>query len=202
MLYDKPLINLSWLELKPNLINGGNPEGFEEYYSRFEFDSFYKHIPFSVFEQWIHAHHANDNTIKNYAWMDFNKISFESTFLNCFELRDLYIIREYDKYVSEVSHANTFLDFDKLNEIDLDCWKTKGTWRTPPIVLDIKSLPKIPRHSDISSKHKYQLVEGHTRFGYLLSVFKMSQNEKVHMDDKHEVFLMKYHNRQVREINK
>lgn len=200
-MYDKPLVNLSWLELKPNTING-NQEELEKYYSRLKNDIYYGHIPESVFEQWIHAHHANDYTIKNYAWLDFNKISFESTFLNGFELRDLYVIREYDKYVAEVSQANTFLDFDKLNVIDLDCWKTKGTWRTPPIVLDINSLPRIPRHSDISSKHKYQLVEGHTRFGYLLSVFKMSEKEKVQMNVKHEVFLMKYNNRQIREINK
>jgi len=200
-MYDKPMINLSWLELKPNKIKGGNDEEFDAYYSRFENNPWYKHIPKCVFEQWIHAHHDNLHTIKNYAWMDFNKISFEITFLKNNDLSQLYIIDDHIALVEDLCKSETFSDLE-LFEDDLHQWQEQGTWKTPPIVLDINTLPKIPKYSDISINHEYQLVEGHTRYGYLLSLLKMSQKEGLNISDQHEVFLMKYNKRQIRELNK
>jgi len=201
MMYNKPMINFSWLELKPNIVKGGNQEEFEEYYSRIEKEIYYNHIPKSVFEEWIHAHHYKIETIRNYAWMDYRKISFEITSLNTNELIHAYIVKNYSDCVNDLHKAKTFSDF-RMQPIDLDHWKLQGTWRTPPIVLDINSLPSIPNHSDISRKHKYQLVEGHTRFGYLISLLKMSQKEGVHINDQHDVYLMKYNEKQIRESNR
>ena len=51
---------------------------------------------------------------------------------------------------------------------DLEYWKMKGTWRVAPIILDARTLRNIPQHSEVVPP--YQLVEGHTRLGYLLAL--------------------------------
>jgi hypothetical protein len=74
-------------------------------------------------------------------------------------------------------------------EKDLGYWKTNGTWRVPPIILDVNSVSIIPAYSKISEA--YQLVEGHSRLGYLLALANFCEKTKCRLADNHEIFLMR-----------
>jgi hypothetical protein len=72
----------------------------------------------------------------------------------------------------------------------LDCWKENGTWKTPPIILDICSLTtEIPKWSELIPP--YQLVEGHSRLGYLHSMKRISDLNIGKIALKHKIYLIK-----------
>ena len=59
-------------------------------------------------------------------------------------------------------------DFCCVDE-DIAHWKDFGSWRVPPILLDVMSIKsEIPEWSEISPP--FQLVESHSRLGYLHSM--------------------------------
>ena len=183
------MISLSWLELKPNEIEHGNQEYFEDYFPRINSKEEYKHIPESVFEQWIHPHHHNWGTLRNYAWIDYEKVIFHEQDWTFEQLVSVNVFSEFMDYYLSRTQFDDFGSFC-LGKKNLSFWKQKGTWQTPPIILDVNSLKeKPPAWSEIT--RPYQLVEGHTRVGHLHSMKRVSDLKRGQIADTHKIWLMK-----------
>jgi hypothetical protein len=67
---------------------------------------------------------------------------------------------------------------------DLEHWKMHSTWRVPPIILNIKSFQHLPSYAELGNH--FQLIEGHTRLGYLLAL----ESEGLLRATEHKVFLL------------
>jgi len=184
------LIHKTWTDLKPNEDNNGNYEWFEEYYHRIKEKFEYKNLPKDVLEQWIYPLYDNYETLKNYSWLNFRNIVFEPIDWELNQLERLYVIKDFREHVAlRASYTN----FDQFccRDIDMDFWLKNGTWRIPPIVLDTASLDsEIPKWSEISKE--YQLVEGHSRLGYLKSIQNINKFDNVVLAKKHRIYLMKF----------
>ena len=182
------LIHKSWLELKPNENEDGNQEWFDEYYKRIKLKKEFKNIPKEVFEQWIHAHHKNYETLNNYAWIDYEKVEFKLLKWSFEKLENINIIENYREYSDSRAICNDLSQFCCCDK-DLKHWKENGTWRIPPIILDVKSIiDDIPKWSEI--KEPFQLVEGHSRIGYLKSMNRINKLGKEKISDNHKIYLM------------
>ena len=179
-------IHESWEFMNPN--ENEKHFKFEEYYQRVSGNEKLRHIPKAVFEQWIYGLHYDDDTLKNYAWINYENVEFNLCEWDFNDLAKVYVIKKFEGYFKNRSSYNDFAQFacDKKN---LDFWKANGTWRIPPIILDVGSLTtKIPKGSDLISP--YQLVEGHTRLGHLNSMKRISDLSKREMASKHAIYLM------------
>jgi len=177
------------MELKPNEDRDGNQEWFDEYYPRIELKRDYRHIPKDVFEQWIHPHHKNDETLKNYSWIDYKNIEFIAAEWTFDELSNLYILEDFRDYFLNRSKLTDFRQFC-CNEEDLRYWKEKGTWRTSPIILDINSIIS-DKPIDCELVPPFQLVEGHSRLGYLHSLQRITGINKGNFALRHSIYLMR-----------
>jgi hypothetical protein len=179
--------NKSWKDLKPLKVKYGNIELFEDYYERIKIKKEFSHIPREVFEQWLWAHHDKIESIKNYGWLDYSDIDFKLCIWSNEKLKNLYVLENYRNYYENRASYN---DFDSFccNPKDLKHWRSNGTWRTPPIILDIESLGEFPKQCELISP--YQLVEGHSRLGYLQSMFTIDKLQKGNVAEMHEIFLM------------
>lgn len=178
----------SWKDLKPLRAKNGNIEIFEDYYERIKPKTEFSHIPYKVFKQWLWAHHDKRESITNYGWLDYSNIEFKLCNWSNEQLKNIYVIENYrDYYKNRASYS----DFDSFycTPNDLKQWKSNGTWGTPPIILDIESLGEIPKRCELVSP--YQLVEGHSRLGYLQSMFTIEKLGKGKVAETHEIYLMK-----------
>jgi hypothetical protein len=175
----------SWKQLKP-LRNfnkfSEDDESVDQCFRRFQAAGF--RIPYLVIEQWIYSLYYDRNTVNNYGWIDYGKATFLETVLSIDELKEIYVIQEFKDYVERRSKVSPFGGFTCVPE-DLEYWKTHSTWRTPPIVLDVTTISKVPNYADINGS--IQLIEGHTRLGYLLAM-KNANLLQVH---DHAVFILK-----------
>lgn len=178
----------SWNILEPLKDEYENIEFFEDYYERIKSNVDYSHIPSNVLEQWLWAHHDKAESFINYGWLNYENIEFELCLWSNEQLENIYVIDYGREYFELRSSYNDFDNFFCTQE-DLKFWKEKGTWKTPPIVLDVESLGKIPRHCEL--KPPYQLVEGHSRLGYLHSMFTIDKLKKGNVASIHEIYLMK-----------
>ena len=186
--YEWERTHQTWKSLKPNKnFNTWSPddESPKEYFERInsEFD-----IPLEVIEQWLYPHFYNRQTTNNYGWINFSFIKFEKEQWPLERLTEVYVIEDYRDYVQMRARSRNFDDFMCIQS-DLEYWKTNGTWRVPPIILDARNLQNIPQYSEIVPP--YQLVEGHTRLGYLLAFSNFCQNTGDFIADRHEVYIMK-----------
>ncbi|MFT6064418.1 MAG: hypothetical protein ACJAYY_000267 [Paraglaciecola sp.] len=184
------LVNPTWLELKPNEDNDGNQEDFSEYYKRIKNTKLdLGKFPKEVYEQWIHPHYKNGHTLNNYSWLDYELISFELVEWNYDQLKTINVIESFSSYTNQRGNFRNLNNFCCI-EKDLNFWRNHGTWRIPPIILDIKSLGEnTPKWCEL--KGNYQLVEGHSRFGYLNSMSEISKQKKYKIAKKHKFYLMK-----------
>jgi len=182
----------SWKALTPKK----NPDSFselnesiDEYHMRLK-ERF--SIPFDVLKQWLYCLFYDRNTVTNYSWLNYDKIEFVLTDLSLDELKTIRIIDNFKGYVEEKAKCNPY-DQLTCTEKDKEYWRNFGTWKTPPIILDIDSLniDNKPEYSDIQGI--LQLVEGHTRLGYLYAI----ANYKLPLKKQHKVYLMRYKNVQV-----
>jgi len=179
----------SWIELEPQKVEYGNIESFENYYERIKENTKFSHIPKSVFKQWLWAHHDKAESISNYGWIDYENIEFTLCKWSNEQLTNIHVIEEYRDYYENRASYNSISSFCCIDK-DLSEWKTKGTWRTPPIIIDINSLnSEIPKWSELNPR--FQLVEGHSRLGYLHSMFRIDKLGKGTVAKEHEIFLMK-----------
>lgn len=182
-------IHHSWTLMNPNENEKYEEFKFEEYYERMKKIKKLQHIPKIIFEQWIYYLHYDPNTLKNYAWMNFENIVFELCEWGFDNLSKINVVDEFKEYVNLRAIYSGFEKFCCTIE-DLEYWKKKGTWRIPPIILDINSLTaEIPVWCDL--KPPFQLVEGHSRMGYLFSMKRISDLNKGVISSKHKIFLMK-----------
>ena len=179
----------SWIELEPLRVEHGNLEHFDNYYERIKQKTNFSHIPKTIFKQWLWAHHDKEESIQNYGWLDYEKIEFTLCEWSNKQLIDIYVLESYRDYFENKASFDDISGLCCL-EKDLISWKSKGTWRTPPIIIDNKSLKdKIPTHCELISP--YQLVEGHTRLGYLHSMFRIDSLGKEKVAKKHFIYLMR-----------
>lgn len=173
----------SWKALKPlrnfNELDE-NDETKKECYERLK-NQF--HIPLEVIEQWIYPHYYNINTINNYGWIDYTKCIFKKFTLEIEKIKSLNIIKKYASYVHQREAAEPFIGFMCIPK-DKEHWEVHQTWRVPPIVIDVNSFSNSPDYSELSGP--MQLVEGHSRMGYLLSMCRAGIMKK----DSHEVYLL------------
>jgi hypothetical protein len=182
-----PLVHDSWMRLKPNEIEGSK-ESFAEYHPRILEKKDFSHIPKEVFEQWIHPLHDDPYTLKNYGWFDYEKVEFELVKWKTSALINIYVIESFRDYVASRARMTNQSEFMGKKE-DLLRWKENGTWRTPPIILDVGTLKTdIPNWSELQPP--FQLVEGHTRYGYLRSMIEQEKREK-RLAAHHSIYLMR-----------
>lgn len=182
------LISEEWMQLKPNEELDGFEEEFENYFKRIQNKRHLKHIPKEVLEQWIHPLHNDDYTLSNYAWLNFEEVKFKKIE---WPLEELLKVNVIEPFQDHVSNRGNFSNIDNFccDDNDLMHWKNFGTWRIPPIVLDVLSIKsEIPEWSEILPP--FQLVEGHSRLGYLHSMKKISSFSKSKAADKHFIYLM------------
>ncbi|QLG46894.1 hypothetical protein [Costertonia aggregata] len=192
------LINKTWADLKPNEDSKGNSEWFDDYYDRIKNKIEFKDFPKEVFEQWIHPLHNDYHTIRNYAWMNYEYIEFELIEWKYSQLEKLYVIEDFREFFESRASYNDLNQFS-CREKDLDYWKENGTWRIPPIILDTKSInDEIPKWSEVSNE--FQLIEGHSRLGYLKSIKRINELGNVRIAKKHKVYSMRVrkHNKELR----
>jgi hypothetical protein len=181
-------ISKSWLELKPNEDENGNPECFDFYYSRIAQKRRFSHIPKEVFNQWIYPHHNNPLTLKNYSWIDFEKVSFQKHTLTFAQIKQINIIKIYRSYVKEKSNYKKIDLFTCVPEC-VDYWKNNGTWRIPPVIINANAFrEEKPKWCEL--KEPFQLVEGYTRLGLLFSLSKIHKKEAIDLPDTHEFYLL------------
>ncbi len=178
----------SWIELAPLKSKYGNLEDFEDYYARIKLKKEFSHIPRSVFEQWLWAHHDKEPSINNYGWLDYMHIEFKLCTWTNNQLTNIYVIQEYKNYYMNRASYDNFNSFC-CGDSELNEWKTYGTWRTPPIIIDVNSINgDIPEWFEL--KPPYQLVEGHSRLGYLHSMFTIDRLGKGQVAKKHKIYFM------------
>jgi len=128
------------------------------------------------------------HTLQNYSWLDFSKIEFKLCEWPTNKLLPVNVIERYQEYLDNRASYTDFQQFCCLDK-DLIHWKEKYTWRTPPIILDVNYLKsELPISADI--KEPFQLVEGHSRLGYLKSLNNMSRIGKAKIALIHAIYLM------------
>lgn len=173
----------SWKELKPfrnfNVFDESD-ESEEECFKRLKAKY---NIPLEVITQWIYPHYYNDNTVKNYGWIDYSNVKFKKNQLTIKQLSELYVVREYLSYVRIRQCSQPFDEF-MCTPIDKQHWENNHTWRVPPVILDVKSFKKIPIYAEIIGP--YQLIEGHSRLGYLLAM----QQAGILRKNNHQIYLL------------
>jgi hypothetical protein len=177
----------SWKKLIPKLNFNRfdlNDETVEAYWQRLQ-PRF--NIPLNVCEQWLYPLYYNQNSTNNYGWLNYDRVEFLETELSFDVISEINVINEYKFHVDEGAKCRAY---DKLlcTEQDKEYWKNTNTWRIPPIILDVKSLSaeKIPEYAEINGS--FQLVEGHSRLGYLFA----AMNSGVLTKSTHIVYLMRY----------
>ena len=159
----------SWKDLKPyrdfNCLSISD-ESIKDYYLRLK-ERF--NIPKAVLEQWLYGLYYDSNCVNNYGWIDFDRTQITLEEFSLEQLQGVRVINDYRGYVEE---GAGYMAYEQLpcHEKDKDYWKAHGTWRTPPVILDVNSFSKevIPEYSDIGSS--LQIIEGHSRLGYLYAI--------------------------------
>lgn len=181
-------IHYTWDCLKPNENEKPQDLKFEEYYTRISANPKTNHIPKEVLSQWIYPFNQESNSLSNYGWLNYENIRFNLCAWRTEMFNKVNVIENFQNCFLSKSIYSDFKDFC-CSEIDLRHWIEKGTWRVPPIIIDVYSLrDKIPFWSDL--KPPYQLVEGHTRFGHLKSLQTISSFGKGRIASMHTIYLM------------
>ncbi len=152
-------------------------------------DMFYRtqpdfNIPLEVIEQWLYPLYQDLNTTLNYGWIDYRNSIFEITEFCSESILNLAVIQNYKNYVSGRSGVDDIYGYIS-DPADKTSWEKDQTWRVPPIVIDVNSFDKIPKHADIKSP--FQLIEGHSRLAYFTSLVRQGFIQR----DKHKIYLLK-----------
>ena len=140
--------------------------------------------PENVAEQWLYCHYYNGHTVDNYGWIDYKNSLFEYTAISIEEVINLKVINAYLHYVQSRMKGIPFKDFMCVPQ-DKKHWIQERTWRIPPVIVDVTSFPNPPSYSDFSGS--YQLIEGHSRLGYLLSMHRAGEQLK----EEHHVYILR-----------
>lgn len=141
-------------------------------------------IPEPVAEQWLYVHYYNEQTVDNYGWIDYKNTTCTLSTITTDKAIKLRVIDKFKEYVRGIEGE---IPFDKFRGSDKDknYWIDEHTWRVPPIIVDISSFPSPPCHADFSGH--YQLIEGHTRLGYLLAMNRVGNK----LRENHQVYILR-----------
>ncbi len=182
------IIHDSWKTLAPkdNTV-WSNPMEFDGYIKKLP--ASLSHIPTEVLWQWLCPFNNDDNSIKNYAWINY--------FNARFGLRSLPVeffideVSPNSKGKELVSLRSALISYDSFNCIkeDKQFWREKGTWRIPPVILDVasfKSYTLVPEYVDYPAD--YVLVEGHQRLGYLRAAARIGDKNFKHI---HSAYILR-----------
>ena len=181
-------IHPSWDYMRPNVNEKYEDFRFEEYYQRIVSTTKLNHIPKTIFEQWIYYLHQDYNTLNNYAWINYENVEFTLSEWDLDQLENVNVIEDFKSYYLDRASYSRLDQFCCTKE-DLYNWKEKGTWKTPPIIIDVNTFLKDkPSWSELTPP--YQLIEGHTRLGYLNSLKRISSANKGGIAPKHLIYLM------------
>ncbi len=174
----------SWKQLKPRInfnCFDENDESISDYCCRIKniID-----VPEEVAEQWLCPLYYNGHTVSNYGWINYQNSIFESATITTEQANNLSVIKEYSSYVQLRRACVPFEGFACIDR-DKEHWAQERTWRVPPIIVDVQSFPSPPPYADFS--WNYQLVEGHTRLGYLKSMYRTGEK----LRKQHSVYILK-----------
>jgi hypothetical protein len=174
---------ITWSDFAPRG-NWPGQEPLESYLIRIRLNPQFDHIPDNVFAQWLYLHHQNEQSLKNYAWLDFVRIRFTMQSWTVAELQKLKLIELFQNTIEEIDSP-----FQRVcaSRQDKEVWAKQGTWRVPPIVLDVPSVAAFaPTQAELNGH--FQLVEGHSRYRNLL----ISDYQQLPLAITHQVYLMQY----------
>jgi hypothetical protein len=179
----------SWKALRPHKVFSecrSTDETDREYAARIgaEFG-----FPEEVLAQWINPHYFNQNTVNNYAWIDFTTVEFTKERWTTERLCALRVIDDYRDFVEERAAMFTSIKDFFPTKRDREHWWSLGSWRVPPVLIDIEGLGPIPHHSDIVGR--FQLVEGHSRIGYLRAFARIGDSAEGQLAREHEVYILR-----------
>ena len=182
-------IHSTWLELRPRFESQERREPFEKYHARINSIAHLKEIPMEVLRYWLWEHTYERHNIANYGWIDYRNVVFEHCQWGVNPLCKVTAIKDFRPYFT---NRSSYTDFDQFSCISKDLlhWKEKGTWRIPPVILDVNSIG-LPRPTWSELTPPFQLVEGHSRLGYLNSMKTIHDLGKGTIANNHWIYLMK-----------
>lgn len=161
------IIHDSWKALAPkNNSVWFDPMKFNNYLKKLP--SSLSHIPAEVLWQWLCPFNDNNNSIKNYAWINYFNARFGLRSLPVEFFIDEVSPNSKGKELVSLRSALTSYDSFHCIEKDKQYWKERDTWRIPPVIIDVasfKNYSRVPEYVDYPAV--YVLVEGHNRLGYL-----------------------------------
>ena len=179
----------SWKALRPRKV-------FRESRSTDETDSEYAArigaafgFPEEVLTQWINPHYFNQETVNNYAWIDFSTVAFTKERWTTERLCALRVIEAYRDFVDERAAMFSSIKEFFPTKPDREHWRTVGTWRVPPVVIHAEGLAPVPSYSDLVGR--FQLVEGHSRMGYLRAFARIGDSSEGRLAPDHEVYVLR-----------
>jgi hypothetical protein len=181
-------VSKQWSLLRPEIVDSNVVEEFDVYYHRILATNKFNHIPIEVFKQWIHENYMSEISTKNYGWLNYEEIKFELVEMSTDEILKIKVVKFLkDSIISDWK-------ITKIKEINCDDedmahWKNKGTWRIPPIIIDVDSIKtKIPKRCELN--RPYQLVEGYSRLRNFHNINKLKESEQIDLSENHLVYLM------------
>jgi len=173
-------ISQSWQEFTPR----GTPshrEPIESYLIRIRLNDAYNHIPNEVFEQWIYPLHDDEQTLQNYAWLDYARLTFKIIIWDYKQLDSLHLVPRFEHMKRDFDS-----EFAALPPSEGPYWRVNGTWRVPPIVVQVDTLTR-PYPETAYLRPPYQLVEGHSRLHNLL----ICHHQNFYLAAGHKIYLMR-----------
>lgn len=181
-------ISKQWEFLKPEIADGIVVEEFDVYYYRITESGRFSHIPQDVFKQWIHENYLSEISTNNYGWLNYEVVKFELVNMLVEEILKIKVVKSLrdsiinDRRITRIEEIN-------CNKADMDFWISKGTWRVPPIVINVDSLKsKIPKGCELNQP--LQLVEGYSRLRNFHSIYKLKESNQINLAKNHLVYLM------------
>lgn len=178
------LTHPSWAALEVARSASSREEARQRLLPRFD-------IPAEVLEQWICAHYFNIETVRNYGWINYDSARFVLEHWSADALMALRVIEHYRRYVDAWAAADCPLDETQFipGRGDDESWRSRGTWRVPPVVVDPVGLGDAPPYADIGFAP--QLVEGHTRVSSLRRFARLGTRSGVPVARRHAVYVLR-----------
>lgn len=185
-IHGRDLCHESWKAMKPNSDDRFSDEVFEEYFVKTQKNKRLSHIPKEVLHQWIWPFNDDPNSLANYGWINYYDARFHKE-----EVGVELIINNVHPNKDGMDLVKIRADCQSLSNFycgqeDIEYWNLYGTWRIPPVILDVSSFSDIPNWTDIT--FPYQLIEGHNRLGYLHAFYKINNRTT---RNKHQVYILK-----------
>jgi len=179
-------LHSSWLEMEPLRVEHDNKEFFDDYYSRIGLLPQFSHIDESVFEQWLYEHHENHRMRKNYGWINYHEASISLEYLDVKRLLSANVIRDFRPYYSSKCRTNKL---NHISPIAKTYWMEYGTWKTAPIILENMTCARRPVWAEIEGE--IQLIEGHTRLGFLHAFYYGQLKGTISLQAHHAVWVLR-----------